>query len=67
MTMSAAARLAFRDAARNSDSPIDDRSWARARGWALALGVAYLAHSHDDPRLETLGVTTADAVVSDQQ
>jgi len=66
MTMSAAARLVFRDAARNSDSPIDDHTWARARGWALALGVAYLAHSHNDPRLATLGMTTVDAVLSEQ-
>jgi hypothetical protein len=65
MTMSASARLAFRDAARNSDNPIDDHTWARARGWALALGVAYLAHSRNDPRLETLGVTTVDAVLTE--
>jgi aminoglycoside phosphotransferase (APT) family kinase protein len=65
--MSASARLAFRDAARNSDSAIDDHTWARARGWALALGVAYLAHSRNDPRLETLGVTTVHAVLTEQQ
>jgi aminoglycoside phosphotransferase (APT) family kinase protein len=67
MTMSASVRLAFRDAARSSDSPIDDDTWARARGWALALGVAYLAHSRNDPRLQTLGATTVEAVLSEQQ
>ncbi len=30
----------------------------RARGWALALGLAYLAHSHDDTDLASLGRDT---------
>ena len=51
----ASARSVFRAAARNAVDPIDDDCWARARGWALALGLAYLAHSADDPRLEATG------------
>ncbi len=59
------AAAAARDAARNADSAVDDDTWARARGWALAPGVSYLAHSRDDPRLESLGVNTVEAVLSD--
>jgi aminoglycoside phosphotransferase (APT) family kinase protein len=28
---------------------VDDATWARARGWALSLALAFLAHSADDP------------------
>ena len=31
-------RRALREAARDRPSPLDDDTWARARGWALALG-----------------------------
>jgi len=30
----------------------------RARGWALALGLAYLAHSRDDAAMAALGERT---------
>jgi aminoglycoside phosphotransferase (APT) family kinase protein len=60
-----AARLCFRDAACGPHGWLDDRTWRRARGWALALGVTYLAHSHDNPILHAIGRTAIDAVVDD--
>jgi aminoglycoside phosphotransferase (APT) family kinase protein len=38
----------------------------RARGWAIALGLAYLAHSDDDAAMGALGRRTIDAALSDR-
>ena len=43
----------------------DDNIWTRARGWALTLALAYLAHSRDDDAMGALGRTTLDAALSD--
>ena len=40
-----------------------DGIWARARGWALALALACLAHSADDPLIAAMGRRTMDAVL----
>jgi aminoglycoside phosphotransferase (APT) family kinase protein len=45
------ARPTFRAAMRS----IDDDTWLRARAWALALGVAYLANSANAPMFSRLG------------
>jgi hypothetical protein len=37
----------------------------RARGWALALGVAFLANSVDDALMSALGRATIDAALDD--
>ena len=37
--------------------------WARARGWALALGLMYLAFSADNPLLAGIGQRNLDAVL----
>jgi aminoglycoside phosphotransferase (APT) family kinase protein len=37
----------------------------RARGWALALGLAYLAHSRDDAELASLGRKTVNAALNE--
>jgi aminoglycoside phosphotransferase (APT) family kinase protein len=37
----------------------------RARGWALALGLAYLARSRDDPAMTALGSRTIAAALND--
>ena len=37
----------------------------RARGWALALGLAYLAHSRDDAAMTALGQRTIRAALDD--
>ena len=38
--------------------------WGRARGWALAFAVAYLAHSADNPAMHAIGETTMIRVLS---
>jgi aminoglycoside phosphotransferase (APT) family kinase protein len=59
-------RLTFRAAARTPLNPIDHDTWTRARGWALTLGVSYLANSRDDEPLAALGRTAIDAALHDQ-
>lgn len=44
---------------------VDDDTWGRGRGWALSLGLAYLAHSADDPDFGRCGLATIDAVLAD--
>jgi aminoglycoside phosphotransferase (APT) family kinase protein len=61
MILPAAARPAFRAAA----GVIDDDTWTRARGWALALAVAYLANSADNPQIARVGRYTLAAVLAD--
>src|SRR5215472_5607555 len=41
--------------------PADDACWARAKGWALVLGVVYLAHSADNPMIAAIGQRTLSA------
>jgi aminoglycoside phosphotransferase (APT) family kinase protein len=52
--------------AQNAFDPIDADTLTRARGWALALGLAYLAHSGDDQAMGALGRATVDAALSDE-
>jgi aminoglycoside phosphotransferase (APT) family kinase protein len=52
---------AFRAA---SGHAADDRTWARARGWALALSLACLAHSADNPLIGGIGQRTLEAVLA---
>jgi aminoglycoside phosphotransferase (APT) family kinase protein len=42
----------------------DDTTWARAKGWALAFGLVFLAHSADNPVLAEVGRHTMDAVLA---
>ncbi len=58
MLLPAGCHQAFLDSARASDA-----SWARATGWALALGLVYLAHSADNPQLAAVGRHTLGAVL----
>jgi hypothetical protein len=37
---------------------VDDAMWTRARGWAVVLGVMFLAHSADNPQLHAIGDRT---------
>ena len=60
------ARPIFRAAARGDADRIDDDTWMRARGWAVALGLAYLASSRDDPSFGALGRATVDAALNDR-
>jgi aminoglycoside phosphotransferase (APT) family kinase protein len=45
--------------------PLDTDTLMRARGWALALGLAYLANSRDDKGMAALGRATIKSALSD--
>jgi aminoglycoside phosphotransferase (APT) family kinase protein len=45
--------------------PIDDHTWARARGWALLLGVAFIQGSADNAVMGAIGDQTIEAVLTD--
>jgi aminoglycoside phosphotransferase (APT) family kinase protein len=45
---------------------VDAATWRRARGWAVHLGLAYLAHSLDNPLMGAIGRRTVAAVVAEQ-
>lgn len=55
------ARAAFRAAA----GDIDTDTWRRARGWAIALALAYLAGSPDERRLASVARRTLAAALDD--
>jgi aminoglycoside phosphotransferase (APT) family kinase protein len=54
----------FRASGRDRAIIADEHVWKRARGWALALGVAYLAHARDRDPLAELGKRTIDAALA---
>ncbi len=58
-------RPSFRAAAANDVSAVDDDTWARARASALAIALAILANSADNPAMDTLGRRTLAATLSD--
>jgi aminoglycoside phosphotransferase (APT) family kinase protein len=64
MLLPSAGRSRFRAAARESNGPIDDATWARARGWALALSLAFLARSRDNERAARISLATIDAALA---
>ncbi len=55
------ARAAFRAAAGDPD----DDTWTRGRGWALSLGLAYLASSADHALLREIGLRSIEAALAD--
>jgi aminoglycoside phosphotransferase (APT) family kinase protein len=57
-------RRAFREAA-GAERSVDDATWQRARAWALALAVAYLAGSDDNAAMATIGRRTLAAALDD--
>jgi aminoglycoside phosphotransferase (APT) family kinase protein len=65
MLLPASARPLFRASARGTGDPIDDETWTRARAWALALGLAYLANSRDSAILGRVARATLEAVLRD--
>ena len=54
------ARAAFR-----AQLEPDEATWARGRGWALSLGLAYLAHARDDAAFGRAGLATIEACLAD--
>ena len=66
MWLPASARPTLRASARGTRDPIDDDTWMRARGWALALGLAFVADSGAGELMGSLGLATIDAVLKDE-
>lgn len=62
----AGARSTFRDAASAGDYPVDDATWTRSQGWALAHSVAVVAGmpEDDDPLLGVAQRTLSELVLS---
>jgi len=55
----------FQNAYRSSAGhPADDACWTRAKGWALAMSLVYLAHSADNAQLAGMGQRTLSAVLA---
>ena len=54
----------FKASGRDRSHPGDEQMWRRARGWALALGVAYLAHANEEDALADLGKRTIAAALT---
>jgi aminoglycoside phosphotransferase (APT) family kinase protein len=59
-------RSTFLASARGKFDPVDDHTLMRARGWALARGLAHLANSQDDEAMGTLGLATINAAMNDE-
>ena len=59
------ARSIFLASGRGQLNATDDDTWIRARGWALALGLAYLASSQNDEAMGPLGRAVIDAALHD--
>jgi aminoglycoside phosphotransferase (APT) family kinase protein len=59
-------RSAFLASTRSQFDPVDDHTLTRARGWALALGLAALASSRDEEAVRTLAIATINAALSDE-
>ena len=64
MLLPPSARPTFLTSAREAFDPLDDHTLMRARGWALALGLAYLANSRDNEAMSALGRATIDNALS---
>jgi GrpB-like predicted nucleotidyltransferase (UPF0157 family)/aminoglycoside phosphotransferase (APT) family kinase protein len=65
MLMPSSHRDRFRAAFRPPSNPVDDDTWLRARGWALALGIAYASSARDGEPLAALGHATIAAALRD--
>jgi aminoglycoside phosphotransferase (APT) family kinase protein len=67
MLLPASLHLTFLSAARGDDDPRDEATIIRARGWALALGLAFMTNAEDWPELAALGRQTVAAVLTGDQ
>ena len=65
MLFDAADRESFRATLRLAGQPIDEATWARARGWALSIGAAVLASSSDSTVYRKMGQVTIQRVLDD--
>lgn len=65
MLLPAECHAAFRNAYRAAGQhPAGAEMWARARGWALALSLTFLANSADNPMIAGIGQRTLSAVLA---
>ncbi len=55
----------YRSEFRASYGEVSDATWSRAKGWALAVGVACIANSSDNPTIAKVGFDTYRRVMSD--
>ena len=55
----------FQDLARIDNNAVDNPTWSRARGWALAVAAAIVTRSADNPALHEIGTRTLIAVAED--
>jgi aminoglycoside phosphotransferase (APT) family kinase protein len=62
MLLPGGARGSFWSAYAQKALLVDDALVARARGWAAALALAFLAHSQDNPQMGAIGAATSAAV-----
>ena len=65
MLLPPSARRTFLSSAREEFDRLDAHTLMRARGWALALGLAYLAGSRDEKPMSALGRATIDSALND--
>ena len=56
--------LEWHEAFRAAYGGVGEDLWRRARGWALALGVVFMAHSADNPQIHGLGRRTVATVLA---
>jgi len=64
-TFGATDRVIFKASCSSDGLPIDDDTWARARGWALNFAILYLSNSADLPALHEIGERALAEVLSD--
>jgi aminoglycoside phosphotransferase (APT) family kinase protein len=63
MLLRGRARSRFRDLTCGTEGWLDDDTWTRGRAWALALGVAFLAHAGGEGPFSTMAAATIDEAV----
>jgi aminoglycoside phosphotransferase (APT) family kinase protein len=63
MLLPSPARSSLLASARGELGTLDENTLMRARGWALALGLAYLARSRNDEPMAALGRATVDSAL----
>ena len=64
LTFDAEGRRRFR-ARLTERTRVDPATWARARGWAIVLATALVAHADDEPALGTVGVHALTQILDD--
>jgi aminoglycoside phosphotransferase (APT) family kinase protein len=65
LTFDTADRASFRDALDQGNSDYGDATWTRARGWAIALGTAFLTNSADNPAMNAIGTHALEQALTD--